>query len=192
MFEARKEVDLLEEEKLKKTLAKAEISLLLDSYDDIFSDFDPRHFSERALSDDFLLEAKKASLSKEEDALELHFLIPKSIRKVEQETIIKRRLREHFTKHYRMKNEEITYIKKEGWSFIFLGIVLMLLAILIYSDFFIISKLLKNVIIVLTEPAGWFLFWIGGERLVYKKKELTPEYNFYRKMSVAYISFSSY
>ena len=45
-------------------LKKSEISLSLDNYDDIFSDFDPRPFSQRALSDDFLIEAKKASRDK--------------------------------------------------------------------------------------------------------------------------------
>ena len=32
------------------------VSLVLESYNDIFSDFDPRNYSERALSDDFLIE----------------------------------------------------------------------------------------------------------------------------------------
>ena len=34
-------------------LELAEISILLDSYDDIFSDFDPSPYSERTLSDDY-------------------------------------------------------------------------------------------------------------------------------------------
>ena len=37
------------------------ISLWIDSYDDIFSDFDPRPFSARNISDDFLYEVKKTS-----------------------------------------------------------------------------------------------------------------------------------
>ena len=41
-----------------------DIPLVLDSYDDIFSDFDPRPYSERAMSGDFLLECKKASAEK--------------------------------------------------------------------------------------------------------------------------------
>ena len=77
------------------------ISLILDSYDDIFSDFDPRPFAHRALSDDFLLEAKRAARDKQ-GSLELRFLIPKNERKLDAETIIKGRLREHF------KSEEAT------------------------------------------------------------------------------------
>lgn len=40
-------------------LELAEVSILLDSYDDIFSDFDPSAYSERTLSDDFIIQAKK-------------------------------------------------------------------------------------------------------------------------------------
>src|SRR5690349_704077 len=43
----------------KALLIKSELSIWLDTYDDIFSDFDPRPLNERALSDDFLSEARK-------------------------------------------------------------------------------------------------------------------------------------
>ena len=43
-------------EETEKLLQQSEISLLLDSYDDIFSDFDPRPYNQRALSQDFLAE----------------------------------------------------------------------------------------------------------------------------------------
>ena len=36
-------------------LREGNISLVLDSYDDLFSDFDPRDYSQKALSDDFLV-----------------------------------------------------------------------------------------------------------------------------------------
>lgn len=49
---------------IKEIIDKAEISLVLDTYDDIFSDFDPRPYGERALSSDFLDEAKKAARDK--------------------------------------------------------------------------------------------------------------------------------
>jgi hypothetical protein len=63
-----------------------EIKLMLDTYDDIFSDFDPRPFSQRTLSEDFLEEARKASREKEMGNIEqinvtpirkIHFIIGK-------------------------------------------------------------------------------------------------------------------
>ena len=84
----------------QELLAKSEISLILDTYDDIFSDFDPRPYEERALSDDFLLEAKKASRDKATGTIELIFMMPAGKRDTHKESLIKRRLRDHFRKHY--------------------------------------------------------------------------------------------
>jgi len=39
-----------EEMHKKKLLQLSEISLIIDTYDDIFSDFDPRPYSQRALA----------------------------------------------------------------------------------------------------------------------------------------------
>ena len=64
-----------EEMHKKKLLQLSEISLIIDTYDDIFSDFDPRPYSQRALSDDFLLEARKASKDKVSGTFELNFLV---------------------------------------------------------------------------------------------------------------------
>ncbi len=51
----------------KELLNKARLSIWLDIYDDIFSDFDSRPFHERALSDDFIHEAKKMAKEKPGD-----------------------------------------------------------------------------------------------------------------------------
>ena len=98
-------------------LAESEISLILDSYDDIFSDFDPRHFSERALSDDFLIEAKKAARDKA-GVYELRFLVPKQQRNFEHEHLIRMRLKEHFKKHYRKIQHKICFrFRYLSWVF---------------------------------------------------------------------------
>ena len=76
-----------------------EISLWLDTYEDIFSDFDPRPLGQRALSDDFLSEAKRAIRERKEGSFELHLLIPTTQRSSATEAVVRKRLREHFTKH---------------------------------------------------------------------------------------------
>ncbi len=49
----------------KQSMLKlTEISILLNSYNDIFSAFDPSEYSERNLSDDFIIQAKKYSIIK--------------------------------------------------------------------------------------------------------------------------------
>ena len=75
---------------LKSIMDNAEISLILDTYDDIFSDFDPRPYNERALSEDFLIEARKAARDKN-TGIELHFLIPTPMQDKASEELIRQR-----------------------------------------------------------------------------------------------------
>jgi len=185
-----KEEAIGEEEALKQSLLKrSEISVMLDTYDDIFSDFDPRVYSQRALSDDFLLEAKKATLDREGD-FQLQFLIPKAQRKLEYETLIKRRLREHFRKHYLLLEAEITRTKKKG-IFMALGGALMLIAamfISVYGEEYLALQML----LVLLEPAGWFTAWTGLDEVYYTARQKKPDLEFYQKMSDVEIVFISY
>src|ERR1035437_3645551 len=73
-----------------------QVSIWLDGYDDIFSDFDPRPYSERSLSDDFIAEAKKVSREKLLKINELNLLIPDSKRNAEQESVIIKNLHANF------------------------------------------------------------------------------------------------
>jgi hypothetical protein len=186
------EEEVMEEEEMKKhLLSKAEISILLDTYDDIFSDFDPRPFTFRALSDDFLIEAKKAVRSaKDNDDFDLSFMIPKEKRNFEHESLIRKRLRDHFRKHALMLETEISEIKRNGVFSIIGGLIMLILATVVTS--FRAENLFSDLLLVLLEPAGWFFFWIGGEKFVYEKRDKLPELSFYQKMARCEISFHPY
>jgi len=174
-----------------KLLQMSEISLWLDTYDDIFSDFDPRPYSQRALSGDFLDEAKKASRDKASGTIELKLLIPGKKRSKKDENLVRRRLREHFSRHYVMlRKEKKDTIIREGFSFIALGIILMFIATLIMFNEE--KSLLANFLIIILEPGGWFLFWQGLDIVIFKSNSMKPDLEFYRKMSSCEISFYSY
>lgn len=175
----------------EKLLQMSEIGLWLDHYDDIFSDFDPRHYSERALSDDFLQEAKRASRDKVTGAIEIKFLVPKHRRNSYLEAIIKKRLRQHFRKHYlQMKAEKIKTIN-QGLTFALMGIFLMFIATYILVTF-PAKNILSSFLVVLLEPGGWFLFWEGLDQAVFEVRKINPDVEFYEKMSRAGIHFVSY
>jgi len=53
-----------------------ELSLWLDSYDDIYSDFDSRHYYKRRISEDFLYELEREMKYKEDEASCLMLLLP--------------------------------------------------------------------------------------------------------------------
>jgi cation transport ATPase len=184
----RKEVK--EEVEKEKLLKESEIALWLDTYDDIFSDFDPRQFSQRAVSIDFLDEIKRASRDKVSGQLELRFLIPKDLRKEDEEAQIKKRLRDHFKRH----QEELAKDNKKSLinavSFIVTGFAMLILAAYISS--LEKSGFIYAALVVFLEPAGWFTFWFSLEQLFEHFKEKKPEMEFYEKMSKADISFISY
>lgn len=179
---------LIKEEK-DKLLEISEISLWLDTYNDIFSSFDSRSYSQRALSDDFLIEAKKAARDKK-GTIELRLLIPDKERNLEDEGVIRKRLHEHFRKHTLELKREKTKLTHQGIALFLIGIVMMFIAtFLLYLNK---QNLFFNFFIILLEPAGWFSFWEGLYLLLFRIKEKIPNLGFYEKMIRSEISFNSY
>lgn len=172
-----------------KSMLQGNISLVLDSYNDIFSNFDPRPFTEKSLSDDFLIECKKAARDKEE-GVELRLLIQAEKRNLSSEIKIKRRLKEHFQRHYHEELKKIRKIKKEGIIWFILGTIFIIVEAFLYAkqgqDFFI------RLLLVILLPAGWFFFWEGLDKVFIDARERMPELEFYKKMSTAEIYFFSY
>jgi hypothetical protein len=181
---------MLDEEEID-AFKMSKISILLERYDDIFSDFDPRDYSQRALSDDFLIEAKKASEDKTTGDIELRFLAPSKIRNLETERTIKKRLREHFKKHFGLVRGEAKRVFRLGTCFIIVGILLMFFATLLLIKF-PNATVMKSFLVVLFEPAGWFFFWEGLNQVIFESKTKKPDLEFYKKMSNAEITFFSY
>ena len=181
-------VEEIRQKEIQDLLAKSEISLILDSYDDIFSDFDPRPYSERALSDDFLNESRKAARDKQR-TVELKFLIPASLRNLSVEAKIRRRLKEHFKKHHSELQKEASSVVRRGIGLSATGFVFMIIATYLYD--FDNTYFLITFVRTLFEPAGWFMMWYGLDQIFYTKNEHRQELEFYAKMSSADITFTS-
>jgi hypothetical protein len=178
--------DVFEKEK-QELLKKSTICLWIESYDDIFSDFDHRPYYERALSQDFLEEARRASRDKEETTIGLNFLMDRSKRSAHDEETIKRRLHEHFRNHYTNFLEEKKGHITKGVSFALSGTAMMFIAA--YFLFYFSDNLMFNFLIVIMEPGGWFLFWEGLRIAIFESKNLNPQVEFYKKMSLCKIAF---
>lgn len=168
----------------------SEIRLMLEDYDDIFSDFDPRPYAEKALSVDFLEELKRASIDKGLGNIYIRLIIPKKKKSESSEHIIKRRLHEHFKKHHNILHKEINSVIQRGVSFAVVGIILMFIAA--YILFKNNQTLIISFLIILFEPAGWFLFWEGLNQAIFESKNKKPDESFYHKMAKSEIDFVSY
>lgn len=181
----------------QKLLQMSEISLVLHSYDDIFSDFDPRPMDRRSLSDDFLVEMQHAVKEKKAGVIEVNFLIPLEQRKTEKENIIKKRLKEHFRKHYELTNKEISMVRKRGAMLAAIGFGLAIVG----AFFFVpngplaqgaLAQAVQRILIVLIEPASWFTIWTGFEEIFTTWKDMEPDLEFHHKMSRTEINFTGY
>ncbi len=177
----------LDKEK-RELLRMSEIGIWLDHYDDIFSDFDSRPYSQRALSDDFLLEAKKASRDKVSGEIELRFLIHKDMRNSQHEILIRKRLREHFKKHHDQVKKQIKQRQTKGLMMAVVGCLMITLgAYLLYLQ---TQQFLINFLETMLSAAGWFTGWTGLDHFF--SNESQQDLEFYEKMSNAEIIFSSF
>ena len=177
----------MEEDEKQKLLKISEIAVHLDAYDDIFSDFDPRPYSVRALSDDFLAEMQKACKVKPSGNLEIKFIIPKKMENGEHESLIKRRLKEFFKKHHELKHKEIKKAQRKAVKFIVAGAIISMVGtyIALLDSATQSSKIwnfLIKLLLVLLEPAGWFFIWDGLSRFVSIREDSKDELDFYEKM----------
>jgi hypothetical protein len=172
-------------------LEMSQIGVWIDHYDDIFSDFDPRPYSDRSLSVDFLGEARRASRDKVSGQVELQFLISEQARDRKQEPEIKKRLHSHFSGHYQGLILEQRSIKGEGTKLAISGMIIMLAATWLHFNFQDTTFFLSFLVVVF-EPAGWFLMWNGLDKMLFEPRRSKPELDFYGKMSTCKISFISY
>jgi len=174
----------------KKLLSKAELSIWLDSYDDICSDFDSRPFSERALSDDFINEAKKMAKEKVSGTVALKLLMPSKQRDKNTEVIIVKNLHAHFHMFANQLKEEMNRVRKRGILLTGFGLLIMIATAVIAN---MPQKMfLVNTLQVIMEPAGWFLAWTGLDQIFTLSRGKKNEFDFMSRMAQAEIDFLSF
>jgi len=192
-MDKREDIEIIEEEETQKEqndiLKQSNISLILDSYDDIFSSFDARPYFEKALSVDFLAECKNAVRDKGKEGVELRLLMPKQKRNFRDESTIKKRLKNHFGKHFLEKEKEISKTKKEGFIWLLLGAIILLGIIFVSFKF---SEAVLASFITILEVPSWFLMWEGMAKVFIDAKKIEPDFIFYKKMTNMTINFFEY
>lgn len=167
-----------------------EISIWIDSYNDLFSDFDPMPYSERTLSDDFIIQVKKMVRKKEEKLSKLNLLLIEQVRSKQDEATIAKRLHEHFQVMAGQLGDDIRKTNKRGFILTTSGIICMIVAS--YISFVGSEQYVTHMLRVLFEPAGWFMVWAGLDKFVYDSKKTKMELLFYLKMVEAKVEFSNY
>lgn len=178
-----KDIDALKE-------PKKLVSIWLDDYENIFSDFDPRPFSQRELSDDFLNETRKVLHSEQYRPIQLIILVPIGKRNKSDEHVIKNRLHAHFRHTFDHLKIERKASLKSGILLTVIGFILMILASATsaYEEAHYLMSLLR----VFLEPSGWFVVWNGMEKILYLSGFKHKQFSFNHIMAKAEITFDSY
>jgi hypothetical protein len=162
-----------------------DIVIALDTYDDLFSDFDIRGYGERALSKDFLDELHVRLKKHGEAAREfrLVLLVPAGCRSPREETLIRERLGDFFIErreHYLRENRNA---KLKALLFVAAGLVLSIAANLVVGTFAFLP-LFKDFLLV----PSWFFVWSGFDLLV-KRDEIGWKTKYYKTLSSSTVSF---
>ena len=168
----------------------AEISIWLDTYDEIFSDFDPRPYQKRTISDDFILQIRKVTKDRYQENMALKLLLPEQIRNNQDEDLISSRLHDYFELNRQQLLAEKKKANLNGLLLIGIGIVLMLITgyiSLLRSDSYFL-----HLLFILFEPAGWFMLWTGLDHLVYYSGRKKKDLKFFLHVSRAKIEFGAY
>jgi len=163
------------------------IGLWLDTYDDIFSDFDPRPYEERTISDDFLSELQKMVREDPEGVAELQLQIPEEQRDAPTEEVIVQRIHDYFGMKHEEMESALRRLRRNALIMTCCGMLLSLAAG--WLAFFAAGKLPMSLLLVILEPAGWFLIWNGLDTLYSSVRSKKPQLEFYGKMTRCKIVF---
>jgi hypothetical protein len=167
----------------------ADLSLWLDYYDDIYSDFDSRHYMKRRISEDFIYELRNALKYKKERVNDLILLLPNEKRNEISEKMIVGSLGDFFSFQSEASSDKCRRKLRSGIVFGIMGVIIMILnAFAVFKGSNTLPLIALRVVL---EPAGWFLLWASFDFLFYNWQELKKEREFFKELAEMNIHFKS-
>ena len=165
-----------------------EISIAIDTWDDIFSDFDPRPLTERTLSEDFIAELKKRYRETRRGKFLVNIYAPGHLKNPEREKAVIQRLKIHFKHRSMQRQRELGRIRRRGLFFVIFGVFCLGLLILItYFKWF--GDLAIEIISIALMPLGWFGIWEGFSKIVDTSPIFIQEEFLFNRLSKATFKF---
>ena len=165
----------------------SELSIWLDAYDDIYSDFDSRNYTKRRISEDFIEELQMALKYRSDLPDSIILYLPAAQRNIAIENGIIVSLKDQIRGRYYTLIGKIRRITLRG-VFLLLGGFGLMLGV----AFFSLKSEAGNLAIflkILLEPASWFMLWTGLDLLIFDFRKIKKESVFYNKISQMAIHF---
>ncbi|MDD5317316.1 MAG: hypothetical protein PHF51_01130 [Candidatus ainarchaeum sp.] len=162
-------------------------AIALDTYDDIFSDFDYGPLETRRLSGDLVDEIEGRLRGPVCGRAELAFSVPAALRDARVEEMVAKRLKRFFADRLASARAEISRRRRAGAlrlaaGSLLLGLEAVLLAL---AGSFVAVAALSSI----AAPAAWYLSFTGLEFLVDVPKDMLKKRDIYSSLKGAKISF---
>lgn len=165
-----------------------EISIAIDSWDDIFSDFDPSPLEQRVLSEDFLSELRKRYRETQLGNYVITLYAPITFKDDNTERIVIKRLKQYFKFRFLALTKELNHHRAKGGLFIVLGVVALgIMSMVTFLE--LLSQLPIELLGIVLVPLGWFGIWEGFSRIIEPAPKLTQELELYNKLAKVTIKF---
>ncbi len=169
-----------------EALQRADIAL--DSYDDIFSDFDPSPYEKRLLSEDFIYELRRRYAATGKGEFMVNLTLPKALRSDKVEGLVKKRIKEHFKSRVR-EIERRTREKARN------GAIRLIIGILLAVGLFSVPEFETVPLMTIFSVLIWYSIWSGlesvleassslGRKKAFAEKFMKAEYNFFSQEDV--------
>jgi hypothetical protein len=175
--------------KIQQRLADLhELSIAIDTFEDIFSDFDPRDYTKRDLSDDFMYELKRRYRETKTSQFDIIFHAPKKVHEEATEKIIIQRIKQHFRHIASQNRKDIGTLRARGMYYIWFGVIL--LSVFTFATYHKwLSDLNAQILGILFMPLGWFGIWEGFSKVIDIPWKLQEDLEFNLKMAKANYQF---
>ena len=168
-----------------------EVSVAIDRWDDIFSDFDPSPISKRTLSEDFIIELQRRYKQTKRGSYAITIFAPKSLADEKFEQKVAQRLKQDFKFRALLAKKSLGRIRIRGAIFVVFGIFCLgTLILLTYSRRF--SELALELIGIVLMPLGWFGIWEGFSKIVDTSFGLKRDEDLFTKLSKASYNFKHF
>jgi hypothetical protein len=165
-----------------------DITIAIDSWDDIFSDFDPSPLEHRILSEDFLAELKKRYRETQRGNFVITIYAPASLKDGLSERLVIKRLKQYFKFRHLALLKEISARIRKGLIFVIMGVIF--LASLTFMAYFkVLDDLAIELVGIILMPLGWFGVWEGFSRIIEPSPKAKQDADAFGKLAKAMIKF---
>ena len=163
------------------------IEVSLDSYTDIFNEYDPSPFKKRDLNPDLLEYLDDCSNDiPVKYPIIIQFNIPKNIHDKSQENKIIDGFKTYYSFTSYSAKKEYNNLLIQNFKNVLIAIFLLLLGLTLEFHSKLLIKMLSNIIII----GGWVFLWEAITQIFFERRSLKEKYLVYKRFNMAAITFN--